>query len=842
MLRPPRVKRYVDNVAVLRPRYYPDPGPEGFYPELQYPTQTRLAVKWNEYLGRETYIQLNAVFMTGIMRAFGREDVRAAFNDISRDIDITLFQVHAKHPEEMIAILEFPTPQQAEQAIRFANSNGRILGDGHFFARYADVNLKGPHAESTKDILLVREEFALSPPYTPLIGLNPPDQFFPPQPHRHASSPLDIGWHAVGYARDSFSTKRSLSEVDHQWSAPRKRRPNDQDIGHHREARHATSTQMYDDDTEYHPAWPNRDFRSPNQPNARRQTSHFGQKKRYNQSHERQASSSAPPAPLHLRIAAARSPALSSATSSECDLEKALVKSMAAAEALTGTTKTPFIKPFNNHKTHQFQISSPYERRRRTFKKYVSKGFPSAKHARYERKGQERSGRKLFSSHEDRQTRPRLLPDAEGKGAVAYHGRHTPHASTDTADPLLQLLEGFSLHSGPSVQPSETCFPHEPQYLAISADGNELFFASTYEAARLALSRSNKHHFEEQQELEVSVQEESEDESSDYSGDVGYNKDRSDPNDPIGLSAQIIPVAESEKLSGHDESASPTYHLPIDVGGLLSSLRGMFNVNHTKSIDIPQPTYVQVAEEYVQRHPALKEAARSVRHVWNPDHVGETPINLRQSDDSPTTLLAKTPGSPIIGGGRIYPISELDPRVLDKLGLEKRWTFRGSLQERWDSTAACLGDFMRLRQDGVEEGQVIEGVMKLTKPEKAHGVERESASEAAVRRLLGLELGESQPIPDADQHVSGFPDADSARPGSDGASELELVSDLCLTKGHDSPSGSSGRSMVATAVLRHDIPDHDMERNLRVVQSPLTPNLREKGCERKASKRTRVLI
>ncbi|WVF66565.1 hypothetical protein IAT40_001305 [Kwoniella sp. CBS 6097] len=234
MTRQPLVKRYVDGVAVLHPRFYPDQGPDGFFPELQYPTQTRLAVRWNEHLGMETYIQLNAIFLTGIKRVYGREDLRRVFRDISTELKITLFQVHAKYPEEMIAILEFAMPHQAEEALLFANSNSRLFGDGHFFARYLDINAKGPNAGSTDDILLVREDFALSSPYTPRtssFSLSPRQSFTPQlQPPLPPSlPPVDSGWHAVGYSRDSFAAKRPLSPNDRHWSPPRKRRSTEWD-------------------------------------------------------------------------------------------------------------------------------------------------------------------------------------------------------------------------------------------------------------------------------------------------------------------------------------------------------------------------------------------------------------------------------------------------------------------------------------------------------------------------------------------------------------------------------------------------------------------------------------
>ncbi|WWC90180.1 uncharacterized protein L201_005113 [Kwoniella dendrophila CBS 6074] len=197
---PPRAKRTVDNVLVLYPRYYSDPGPEGFYPELQYPVQTRLGIRFHTLHNKNVYIQLNCVFMSGLKMNMTEKDVRDILKGITNEILFTTFKKHSTRNIKM-ACMEFSSARDADEVILFAQFNNRLFGDERLTVRYSDVN---SHNCSTKDILLVREEIALSPPYNPRSLRQSYLPFARP-----ARKTEELGrWNAVGYSRDSFRSKR----------------------------------------------------------------------------------------------------------------------------------------------------------------------------------------------------------------------------------------------------------------------------------------------------------------------------------------------------------------------------------------------------------------------------------------------------------------------------------------------------------------------------------------------------------------------------------------------------------------------------------------------------------
>lgn len=72
----PRVNRYPDNVLVRLPAYYADHGGPGWYPEVQSPHQTRLAVRYSSALRKNVYIQPNALFISGIKEELGMQGIR----------------------------------------------------------------------------------------------------------------------------------------------------------------------------------------------------------------------------------------------------------------------------------------------------------------------------------------------------------------------------------------------------------------------------------------------------------------------------------------------------------------------------------------------------------------------------------------------------------------------------------------------------------------------------------------------------------------------------------------------------------------------------------------------
>ncbi|WWD22700.1 hypothetical protein CI109_107193 [Kwoniella shandongensis] len=225
---PPRVRRYVDNIAVRYPSFYPDNGGPGWYPELQYPTQTRLDVRYNNVLGREVYIQLNAVFFTGLRKDMNEGDVLdvLATLGVANGAKFTLLLSNRRQPDYRIAIIEFPTARQAEDAIVRSSENRAVFRSREFRARYSEINGNGPCQGSLRDILLVREEFALTPLHIPtslsVNHLSPRHRQAPPSlPSPPPSAPP---WNAVGFARDSFQKKRKSLNVEPEPTLRRRKR------------------------------------------------------------------------------------------------------------------------------------------------------------------------------------------------------------------------------------------------------------------------------------------------------------------------------------------------------------------------------------------------------------------------------------------------------------------------------------------------------------------------------------------------------------------------------------------------------------------------------------------
>ncbi|WWD06316.1 hypothetical protein V865_004406 [Kwoniella europaea PYCC6329] len=168
---PPRARRYIDNQLVLPPRFYPDPGPEGFYPELQYPVQIRLGIRFNPLVQKQVYFQMNAVYIAGISLDMTKDRIKSHLSGITDNFIFTEFKKHP-HREAMLACMEFASLKDADDVICFVRAHTRIFGGKRVTARFSDIQ---SNAESTRDILLVREELALWPPYSPK-SIWPPSQ------------------------------------------------------------------------------------------------------------------------------------------------------------------------------------------------------------------------------------------------------------------------------------------------------------------------------------------------------------------------------------------------------------------------------------------------------------------------------------------------------------------------------------------------------------------------------------------------------------------------------------------------------------------------------------------
>ncbi|WWC97546.1 hypothetical protein V866_004430 [Kwoniella sp. B9012] len=168
---PPRARRYIDNQLVLPPRFYPDPGPEGFYPELQHPVQIRLGIRFNPLLQKQVYFQMNAVYIAGMSLDMTKDKLKRHLSGITDNFIFTEFKKHP-HREVMLACMEFASLKDADDVICFVRAHTRLFGGKKVIARYSDIQ---SNTESTRDILLVREELALCPPYTPK-SIWPPSQ------------------------------------------------------------------------------------------------------------------------------------------------------------------------------------------------------------------------------------------------------------------------------------------------------------------------------------------------------------------------------------------------------------------------------------------------------------------------------------------------------------------------------------------------------------------------------------------------------------------------------------------------------------------------------------------
>ncbi|OXG28849.1 hypothetical protein C361_00501 [Cryptococcus neoformans Tu259-1] len=206
----PRVNRYPDNVLVRLPAYYADHGGPGWYPELQSPHQTRLAMRYSSALRKDVYIQPNALFIPGIKEELGMQGIREILYSlgVERGLEFTMYRPLRHLSGLVMTTIQFPSQRQAEDVLITVNKNNHLFvsSTSELKARYHEINSRGVNAASTKDILLVREELSLAPAYIPTIV----------PPHlAHLLSFQPARWNAVGYARDAFVNKRKLTEYDH---------------------------------------------------------------------------------------------------------------------------------------------------------------------------------------------------------------------------------------------------------------------------------------------------------------------------------------------------------------------------------------------------------------------------------------------------------------------------------------------------------------------------------------------------------------------------------------------------------------------------------------------------
>ncbi|OCF38613.1 hypothetical protein I317_07603 [Kwoniella heveanensis CBS 569] len=863
MVKLPHVKRFVDGVAVLHPRYYADPGPEGFYPELQYPTQTRLGVMWNQHLGKETYIQLNAVFMTGIERKYDREHVRGAFEIISSN-------VHGKHPDEMIAIIEFPSAQQAESAILFANSNSRLLGDGHFFARYADVNAKGTYAGSTKDILLVREEFALSSPYTPRVLRASPSTRLPPPlcsqcPPSYNEN--DFTWHAVGYSRDSFATKRPLSPSDRHWSSPSKRQSTEWDVGYGSRKYLAGLVPFRPHDRGYHPAWPDRDFSGPTQMTTQQQQLGLSARKEPHDSPDKQQLTLQTPSDaLLLRITSPALPSPSSTLSSEDDLTKALEKSLAAVGqniSPVNLGKRPFTRKTDSNRRYS---SGQYKRKGRGFKDPKGHRQTVGRGTRSQQDRRERMTRKSSKAHASpghQQSHPeRSLHDTKmGDDRVEARTTIHRHSRSKSSDLSLRLLEEFKQYTPSSVKSVDDDYPPEPRYLAISDDGNELIFASTYDAARQALSKPQFRQgtpLAKQRGLEVYIENELDDTSLECFEEIEVVEEDEKTGQPSPISDTAANIATKAAQESRDpiESAASTFQMPVDIGGLLSSLRDIFNpkqriFERIQTVSSQPSGEALLLSDTPEKKPVLDDCPSI------PDHSQLTEQQKPLLDDLPPLRQA----SPVSQrrGGKIYSISDLHPCVLQMLGLEKRWTFRGDLHHRWHRVTVVDSGVTRgqgLGRDSLEEGEIRERVMRLSKPAARHGMTKlRSGWEFAVEEDRRFKVAQSKDGASAEDS-----EASRAAPVSSGMnnqldreirSQSTLPSYVCCDNSTDPadkdkiiPSAPNGAALLVKCekpAMTGSSKKHDIDRS-PTDHAWESPSLNESQNGGKAAKRPRVIF
>ncbi|WVF66566.1 hypothetical protein IAT40_001306 [Kwoniella sp. CBS 6097] len=504
---------------------------------------------------------------------------------------------------------------------------------------------------------------------------------------------------------------------------------------------------MRADDTEYHPAWPNRDFLKPSHMAATRpKTGPLSQVKCLDTPKKNLAGFSGASGPLHLRISSPGLPSPISSCSSESDLEKALAKSLAAAE----TIHTP-MKGFNvshnprNVGKHR-QDSVQYKRKGRGFINDGRKRHRASKGSRYKTEEQGPLSGKPTKIHKSHRYQPQVQNSrSRGRGvSTSFFNANINHASSESPELSLRLLGDFKHNTYSFNSPGGDKFPPEPNYLAISKDGNELIFASTYDAARLALSKPKPDRFQsaQQQGLEVSVEEEA-NEASSADAAEGNRIVEADGSDcllaeAVAIVAAVAGDSRNDKID--DRQVSRHFPIPVDVGGLLTSLRGIFN-GRQKSVEVTQidtnaeqPDVTSdgkratdnVGQPLIPPHPTRASSAKDIEEAIegseNTDACQRGMANKRDPekvarDAPPSSSSHANTLIPDKALGRIYALTDLHPCVLQMFGLEKRWTFRGSLHNRWcRSASGQSGDVPGEWRGGLEEGEIVERVMRLTKP------------------------------------------------------------------------------------------------------------------------------
>lgn len=140
----PRVNRYPDNVLIRLPAYYADYGGPGWYPELQFPHQTRLAVRYSSALRKYVYIQPNALYISGIKEELGKEgicEILYSFGverGVSRichhsgmeanivQLEFTMYQPLRHLPGLVMTTMQFPSQRQAEDVLIIVVSNDNL--------------------------------------------------------------------------------------------------------------------------------------------------------------------------------------------------------------------------------------------------------------------------------------------------------------------------------------------------------------------------------------------------------------------------------------------------------------------------------------------------------------------------------------------------------------------------------------------------------------------------------------------------------------------------------------------------------------------------------------------
>ncbi|KAK6904725.1 hypothetical protein I204_06677 [Kwoniella mangroviensis CBS 8886] len=106
---------------------------------------------------------MNAVFIAGMSLDITKDKIKSHLGGITDDFIFTDFKKHP-HREVMLACMEFASLKHADEVICFVRAHTSLLGGKKVIARYSDIQ---SNTESTRDILLVREELALCPPYNP---------------------------------------------------------------------------------------------------------------------------------------------------------------------------------------------------------------------------------------------------------------------------------------------------------------------------------------------------------------------------------------------------------------------------------------------------------------------------------------------------------------------------------------------------------------------------------------------------------------------------------------------------------------------------------------------------